>query len=669
MFDVIWTDPNRESIGERKQRKAAEGKTRKKEEKRLFRASVSTHSSGSSSVDKPMPGAHGTFDHKKTSPLSLRTVTGIQTQPEPLLGGPISPTSSNNSCANRPIQYIEDGALKDRILEDISETSPGLESRDSIFSSHNDYASAPMTPASVFGGSHAQPDSASKVVQNLGPSSFVTKTTEVVSAPRSPELDCDHVISDVIITADSSHRVVLPATPPSPKELGKAIHTKKWLASIPNRTRSLSPSKDDISRRLGPLPPIPKKTPPSTPKNPRGLTIAAPSSVFRNDNPDAWKPPDTWECSPSVKATATSLDALVGPQTADQTRKSSLISLDLIAMQREMKMMEAATPQTILTRLNEEWNDSQDPALYQEMAMEKQRWMLSAMYNVDRPGVDGSDNSSMVPATQGQGQKILALFESPATASYLAAAHCNSLIYHTSPTPISNDLFPNVLPTVLPVVSHSVLSTAPDMFSAVYCLSLPSLVPSSEIPPLLRNIYRTLAPGGSLHLTLIDPAPVTRSLGPRMRQWMEENLQDNLERNFRCVNPRKLVPGWLGDAHLRAYGSIITTVKFFAVPPRRAPSDANLRAGTSSGVSGEDGTSSSAGSTSSSKKAGIQVRTELRSTVGRMLWREVWGQYISTTKWWWEDPLCVRECQELSTYWEYNIIVATKESIASDKSG
>lgn len=82
-------------------------------------------------------------------------------------------------------------------------------------------------------------------------------------------------------------------------------------------------------------------------------------------------------------------------------------------MQREMKMMEAATPQTILTRLNEEWDDSQDPALYQEMAMEKQRWMLSAMYNVDRPSVDGSDNSSMVPAAQGQGQKILALFESP----------------------------------------------------------------------------------------------------------------------------------------------------------------------------------------------------------------------------------------------------------------
>lgn len=239
-----------------------------------------------------------------------------------------------------------------------------------------------------------------------------------------------------------------------------------------------------------------------------------------------------------------------------------------------------------------------------------------------------------------------------------------------SPSPISNDLFPNVLPTALPVVSHAALSTAPDMFSAVYCLSLPSLVASSEIPPLLRNIHRTLAPGGAIHLTLVDPAPVAQSLGPRMRLWIEENLQLNLERKFRCVHPRKLVPGWLAEARLRGPGSTITTVKFFAIPPARDTSASFSSATTSkatgsstppSASGGEDGTTSSASSINSSKRADNQVRAELRSTVGRMLWREVWGNYVTGNKWWWEDPLCVQECHELGTHWVYQIIVGTKE--------
>ncbi|KAL8364639.1 hypothetical protein RB595_003768 [Gaeumannomyces hyphopodioides] len=402
--------------------------------------------------------------------------------------------------------------------------------------------------------------------------------------------------------------------------------------------------------------------------------MASPDSVFQNENPDSWKPPDTWDCSPAPKPviTLTSMDAMLKTRTEEHTRKSASFSMDLVSMQREMKMMEAATPQTILTRLKEQWDNSKDPAVYQETVMEKQRWMLSAMYNVDRPGIDGSKGeSAMVPGIRHKDMKILALFESQATASYLAAAHADSFIYHMSPTPISNDLFPNVLPSALPIVSHASLSTAPDMFSAVYCLSLPSLVASSEIPPLLRTIHRTLAPGGAAHLTLIDPAPAPQSLGPRMRLWLEENLQMNLERKFRCIHPRKLVPGWMADAHLRGACSTITTVKFFAIPPAHEMSTSHATAtlarvtgaSASTSVCGtDDGTASSTSSLNSVKKADSRVRTELRSVVGRMLWREVWGKYITGGNWWWDDPLCVKECQEMGTHWIYEIIVGIKES-------
>lgn len=270
-----------------------------------------------------------------------------------------------------------------------------------------------MTPASVFGGSHRPPDSNSKVVQTLGPSSFIVKTTEVVSAPRSPGLDLERLMSDITISADPGPAPR--ATSPSPAELPKSVQTKNWLSSIPNSTRPLSPQLRESRLRLGPLPPIPGHKNPSTPRTPRIPVMLSPDSVFQNENPDSWKPPDAWDCSPAPKPAKalTSMDAMLKARTEEHTRKSASFSLDLVSMQREMKMMEAATPQTILTRLKEQWDNSTDPAVYQETVMEKQRWMLSAMYNVDRPGIDGSKGeSAMVPGIRHKNMKILALFES-----------------------------------------------------------------------------------------------------------------------------------------------------------------------------------------------------------------------------------------------------------------
>ncbi len=93
-------------------------------------------------------------------------------------------------------------------------------------------------------------------------------------------------------------------------------------------------------------------------------------------------------------------------------------AMDLSGMQREVKRMAAAPPQIILLRLREQWDSTADPVLYKESEMEKQRWMLSALHNMDRlsppPAVT-------LPSEQ---QRILALFETPGKWHMTAEAGC-----------------------------------------------------------------------------------------------------------------------------------------------------------------------------------------------------------------------------------------------------
>ncbi len=63
--------------------------------------------------------------------------------------------------------------------------------------------------------------------------------------------------------------------------------------------------------------------------------------------------------------------------------ESSSMALDLAGMQREVKRMAAASAHIVLLRLKEEWGTATDAALYKELEMEKKRWMLSALHNMD----------------------------------------------------------------------------------------------------------------------------------------------------------------------------------------------------------------------------------------------------------------------------------------------
>ncbi|PNH27100.1 hypothetical protein VD0002_g3759 [Verticillium dahliae] len=88
------------------------------------------------------------------------------------------------------------------------------------------------------------------------------------------------------------------------------------------------------------------------------------------------------------------------------------LSLNLSGVQREVKSMAVASPETRLVRLTESWGVSDEANLYKELEMEKKRWMLSSLDNLDKP-ID-IDPAKHVPwkITAAKAKKVLALYES-----------------------------------------------------------------------------------------------------------------------------------------------------------------------------------------------------------------------------------------------------------------
>lgn len=210
-------------------------------------------------------------------------------------------------------------------------------------------------------------------------------------------------------------------------------------------------------------------------------------------------------------------------------------------------------------------------------------------------------------------------------------------IAHLSQNPLYPNRYPNVQPILVPAISSTAASRPlpPQLYAAVTCLAMPALFPSSEIPPLLRHVHRCLTLGGALHLTLIDPQPLSASMGPKLRQWLFNKLLVNLEQTFRTTCPSNTFPAWLALSRLRGRGSTIVTVSVPAVPK---------------GLEKTEGCSESP-----------SAKTELRCALLRMLWQEVWGNFVHAERWWWDEPDIVDECVELGTYWQYSHIVAVKE--------
>ncbi|KDN70244.1 hypothetical protein CSUB01_03474 [Colletotrichum sublineola] len=617
MWEVVWTDPDRESRKEHRERKAVEREY--KDKSRATRSSMSTRSS-SSSDNKPF-SFFGSKGLKRTlTPSSVKSP--MKSMPKPpsidstyrgsLLSAISEPPPLPEDRPDSRATAVDRTDPPEHSAESL-QSSPISSNRgfiDSVFSKWTDTSLA--VPASPCDTSMSEWTAGKRehYVQSLGPTSFITKSTEVTILPRTTENDIAGMVSRITITAEPTKEE--PPTPPrSPA------------------TQSAIPALFDTPVNLFPGQVSPKQS---------LRQVASWMTAFKPNNPDAWKPPDAWDCGPAPEAQSPMVGDAI--KEALEVDDGLAMSMDLNSMQREIRRMAAASHSIRLLRLKEVWGDTTDANLYKELEMEKKRWMLSSLHNMDKQENQNQEvhADKITPA---KAKKVLVLYEAQATTSYLAALHFNKQVYHMSSAPLSHNLFPNIHPVLVPAISPSVFPVAPSLFGVAYSLALPALLPSPEVPGLLKNVHRCLAVGGALHLTLIDPLPITNTLGPLMRSWIEENLIFNLEKNFRCMNPSKLFPLWLADASLRGDGSTITTVRFCAIPPIDRPGTAT---------------------TDTEQLADRAVKQELRTMVGRMLWREVWGQFITADQWWWEQPDIVAECEQLKTAWEYSIIEAVKNA-------
>ncbi|KAI1505874.1 hypothetical protein F5X99DRAFT_173586 [Biscogniauxia marginata] len=624
MFDVIWTDPKRELVGERMQRKEKEReKEKEKEKKRLDneRQSISTFESSSS--ERGLGRLVSKSRRKTPTPSRAKSTTMSPGQPtdDGIKGNRNSESGIKSLVSDRdelePTTKPIESLLLPVQLPEASDASPDLSSRDSIFSKWTQQSAA--TAGILAGGPVRNSTTTTKsehLIQTLGPSSFITKSTEVTVSPRTPGPGIDQDESEVHI---SSERIKAETPPlPEPPEGPTPIAFEEPVPL-------LSPSR------------LPRTPPPNEIQNSSAIYTPGWNSNDRVSNPEAWKPPHEWDCTPTKETVAPLFEENLRLSPSSQG-SDHYLSPDLAALQREIRMMSAASPELMLANMKSAMGEVSDASIYKEIEMNKKRWMFSALHQnsgygefIDRASAQaGTQTARKIP-------KILALYETQASASFLAALNPQTYMSHLSPHPISPTLFPNVRPLLVPSVSSIAGSRPlpPNLYSAVTCLSMPALFPSTEIPPFLRHINRCLKAGGALHLTLIDPQPVSASMGPKLRQWLFDRLLINLEQMFRTTYPSGTFPAWLAVARLRGKGSTIATVPVPAVPQYFFKVDgANEKS---------------------------NAKAEVRCLTARMLWQEIWGSFVHADRWWWDEEEIVQECIELETHWNYLHIIAVKE--------
>ncbi|KAK8065654.1 hypothetical protein PG997_012401 [Apiospora hydei] len=527
MFDVLWTDPNRELVGERKIRKELEAQSRDKEKKKTDISRNSTSASSSASSER----SFGLFSSKSRKKASA----------------PSKPATQSLSSPQTPAE------------EPKSQRTSGYGVRALL--SHEDDSAVTVKPAS---SSNVTRDSVPEALDGS-----LSLSSRVSQLQMDPALSCNF---------DDFKRGF-----PARLDVNKVgtFDTSTWTVILVSEVQI---SSDGVKAETPPLPEVPEEgvprpfdnsgpylLPPQTPppeyRSAASLYTSGWNGTEQLGNPDAWKPPHEWDCTLTRELSSSSLEHRVqSPAPSDGIH---YLSPGLSALQREVRIMAAAGPELILANLKAGMGDATDAMVYKELEMNKKRWMFSALH-------------------QGEG-------------------------------------YASLDQTIPPRDLQS--TSRPPKVLAIY--------ETQEIPPFLRHIHRCLAPGGALHLTIIDPQPVSASMGPLLRQWLFEKLLINLEQSSRTTYPSETLPAWLGLGRLRGKGSTIVTVSVPAIPE---------------GLDKIEGV-----------KKQSSIKTELRCLVMRMLWQEVWGSFVRANRWWWEERDIVTECIELGTYWQHSHIVAVKE--------
>ncbi|KAH8127834.1 hypothetical protein FP744_10000882 [Trichoderma asperellum] len=619
MWDVVWTDPNTELVGEHKSRKEKEEMLRKDDKGQPRRRSASTVSSRWS-TDSPFAIFRTRGSRKANASSSNPEMTSSTSS------GVASPTIASSDCSPMSNTFDEgsrrsSSRISTSFLERFANfesplnTSPliseksGDASRRLFCSPKTD--DIPSSPSVI-----KRFSSAGSASDDLTESEKMKSLVQIFRRSPSavePVGNCplpsarDAAAPDTLASGEKS-----PFLPSSPTAKPKLCPT---AMKIPQVASQLASGDDSTKPRITP------------------------------NNPEAWKPVDEWEPLPLLRGSPelTSSDFLVD---ADYFDHSCGIHNDFRLLHAAVVSMAKKSAAEILVILETLWKNVAkknvvDLLVDSPVAESLRRWMLSTMIHMDQ--VPTPENR-MLPRKEYllTARMAVCLYDSAATVAYLAALEPSKQHDHISlmPTP-KEDLFNNVRIISVPRVSPTEFPIAPRIYESVHSLTLPSLCPLPLLPGILNNVYKCLNKKGFIRLILIDPLPRAATLGTKMRTWIEENLLRNLAKHGKCMSPSTAFPHLLAQACLRGDGSILTTTKFYAMP--------------SSAISRDQDAAKD------SVQMENEAKAQVRSLVGRMLWVEVWGSYVTCNRWWWDDPECVAECLELGTLWEYHAVKGVKE--------
>ncbi|KAH6887080.1 hypothetical protein B0T10DRAFT_461536 [Thelonectria olida] len=271
MWEVVWTDPQRESKKEHRERKTGERSQREKE--KAARKSTSTRSSSSSSgkafTSFSVPRSHG----GPLSPVSTRSFTSIASGTSHGLDHDGASTISAISEPSPPEPWY--GTNTNRPLR----RDEGIVGYPSSPNWPLDSSSPTPLPLSRWNNTLAK--SSYRSIQSLGPGSVVTRSTEVVISLRTDEIDAKDMGPTVTITANPFDEVPL-LRPRSSEDLPQS-------SSLNRPGGGLFPRERPSLYTLRKMPSW--HTRPETP------------------NSDGWKPPNIWECTSPVDIPITSVDS------------------------------------------------------------------------------------------------------------------------------------------------------------------------------------------------------------------------------------------------------------------------------------------------------------------------------------------------------------------------
>ncbi|PBP16438.1 hypothetical protein BUE80_DR012720 [Diplocarpon rosae] len=666
MFDVSWTDPDRETVGQRKIRKEQEiaHGTDGKSQGLSRRSSIrSSESSGSNFNQKPsLLNLFGSSRKDGGSRIGHRSKLPSVPATDPAYASKrLSSFTGDTDYSGTGLPLVtaripQSGFFVGSPYYSEAELSARSDASESVFSGWTEKSTkTDSTYGSVSESSHfIAPDSivlgvkgsacsgsetTRKTAQSLSENSFITQSTAITVSSSDNIEAAEKTATTVHISASDSNTT-------EAQDSKNIVPPTTFVFPLPNcQTPEVPPNIS--SRKEG---------------APQGSTFP----VIKRTKPFyTWKPPETWGCDDGTSQISPPR-AFAAPLRPIKERRHKAPPTEITHLRKSIRRMDAASPKIILERLKEEWVGVADASVYRELELEKQLWMLTALRSLKKKNSLEDTSEAQILGSP----KILSLYENHASSSSLSALTTATEVHHLSTSPLSPKSYPNIHPLSVPRPT-SQLPYASNSFSHIYAFSVPSLLPATSIPSILEECHRTLisAPetlpsspkstsaspsqpvptsvpttpsksssrGGTLHLTILDPSPLPATLGPLLRSWLDENLILHLEKQFRCINPSRLFPVWLSDAGLRAPGSTIVNVRFFAsVTPSGHPT---------TGVEEEM----------------ENTRHELKSVVGRMLWKEMWGAHVQGQKWWWEDEGIVEECQKMGTAWEYAIVEAVKE--------